>query len=336
LTGFWVVSYNQVTIERLFKKSHLIEVYPMTRYKIILNPTAGKGNGLRVRPEIEAILTKYGLDYDIDLTGYPEHAIELAYKAAEEGFDVVVAGGGDGTSNEVLNGLMKFKQTHKTCPLMAVIPVGRGNDFAFGVGVPIGVQASCDLLASGLKKKIDIGKVSGGLYPQGLYFGNGVGIGFDAVVGFVAAKSKLTGMLSYLVAAIKTIFIFYKPPLVDVILETKTFQISALLVSIMNGKRMGGGFMFAPDAKPNDGTFDLCLVRSVPQTAILGLIGKVMKGTQATDPAVSTAQSKKVIVRAIQGTIPAHADGVTLCEEGQELTIEILPDEIEIMTRLVA
>ncbi|MCX6053574.1 MAG: diacylglycerol kinase family lipid kinase [Chloroflexi bacterium] len=306
----------------------------MTRYKIILNPTAGKGNGLKVRPEIEEILTKYKLNYDIVLTGYPEHAIELSLKAAEEGYDVIVAAGGDGTANEVLNGLMKFKSSKKTSPLMAVLPVGRGNDFAYGVGIPTGVKESCDLLASGLKKKIDIGKVTGGLYPQGLYFGNGVGIGFDAVVGFVAAKSKLTGMLSYLVAAVKTIFIYYKPPLVDVITDSKTFQLSALLVSIMNGKRMGGGFMMAPDARPNDGTFDLCLVRSVPQSAMLGLIGMVMKGTQSTHEAVSTAQSTKVIVRAVSGTIPAHADGVTVCEEGQELTIEILPGELEIITRL--
>ncbi len=306
----------------------------MTRYKIILNPTAGKGNGLKVRPEIEECLKKYNLDYDIDLTGYPEHAIELTKKAAEDGFDVIVASGGDGTANEVINGLMQYKQTHKKCPLMAVIPVGRGNDFAFGAGVPSGVQASCDLLASGLKKKIDIGRITGGVYPQGLFFGNGVGMGFDAVVGFVAAKSKLTGMLSYLVAALKTIFIFYKPPLVDIITDSKTFQISALLVSIMNGKRMGGGFMFAPDGLPNDGIFDLCIVRTVPQSAMIGLIGKVMKGTQAAHPAVSTVQSKKVVIKAVQGTLPIHADGVTICEEGKEVSIELLPKELEIITRL--
>jgi diacylglycerol kinase (ATP) len=306
----------------------------MTKYKIILNPTAGKGNGLKVKPEIEQNLKKYNLDFDIDLTGYPEHAIELAKKAAEDGFDVVVAAGGDGTANEVINGLMQFKQAKKKCPLMGVIPVGRGNDFAFGVSIPAGAEESCTLLATGLKKKIDIGKVTGELYPQGLYFGNGVGVGFDAVVGFVAAKSKLTGMLSYLVAAIKTIFIFYKPPLVDVITDNKTFQISALLVSIMNGKRMGGSFMFAPDGKPNDGTFDLCIVRSVPQAAMFGLIGKVMSGTQAAHPAVSTVQSTKVTVKAVQGTLPVHADGVTICEEGHEISIELLPQELEIITRL--
>lgn len=306
----------------------------MTRYKIILNPTAGKGNGLKARPEIERILNKFGLDFDIIQTGYPEHATELAIQAAQEKYDVVVAAGGDGTANEVLNGLMQFKQANKHCPVMAILPVGRGNDFSYGVGIPHDLQSSCDLLASKLIRKIDIGKVTGGDHPEGLYFGNGVGIGFDAVVGFVAAKGKLTGMLSYLVAAIKTIFIYFKPPLLEVTLENKTFQMPTLLVSIMNGSRMGGGFMMAPTAKPNDGIFDLLLVREVPQRAMVGIMLKIMKGTQAADPAVSTSQSKKVFVKAINGTIPAHADGVTVCEEGHELTVEILPGELDMITRV--
>jgi YegS/Rv2252/BmrU family lipid kinase len=306
----------------------------MTRYKIILNPTAGKGNGLKVRPEIESILTKYGLQFDVTQTGYPEHATELAIQAAEEGYDVVVAAGGDGTANEVLNGLMRFKQTHKRCPVMAILPVGRGNDFSFGLGIPHDLQQSCDLLASKLVRKVDVGKVTGGNYPNGLYFGNGVGIGFDAVVGFVAARGKLTGMLSYLVAAIKTIFIYFKPPMLEIELENKTFQMPTLLVSIMNGQRMGGGFMMAPTARANDGIFDLLLVREVPQSAMIGLMLKIMKGTQAADPAVSTSQAKHIRVKAVNGVIPAHADGVTVCEEGQELTIEILPAELEMVARL--
>ena len=306
----------------------------MTRYKIILNPTAGKGNGLKVRPEIEKILTKFGLDYEVVITGYPEHATELAMNAAGEGFNVIVAAGGDGTANEVLNGLMKFKQANKKCPVMAVLPVGRGNDFAYGVGIPMGLQESCDLLASKLVRKIDIGKVTGGDHPEGLFFGNGVGIGFDAVVGFVAAKGKLTGMLSYLVAAIKTIFIYFKPPMLEITTENKTFQMPTLMVSIMNGRRMGGGFMMAPDAKPNDGTFDLLLVREVPQSKMVGIMLKIMKGTQASDPAVSTIQAKKVFAKALNGVIPAHADGVTVCENGTEVTVEIMPSELEIITRL--
>ena len=96
----------------------------MTRYKIILNPTSGRGNGLRVRPEIEKILTKYGLDFDIEQTGYPEHATELAFKAAGEGYNVVVAAGGDGTANEVLNGLMKDPETLKKLESVGAEPIG--------------------------------------------------------------------------------------------------------------------------------------------------------------------------------------------------------------------
>ena len=217
---------------------------------------------------------------------------------------------------------------------MAVLPVGRGNDFSYGIGIPHELQSSCDLLASRLIRKVDVGKVTGGDHPEGLYFGNGVGIGFDAVVGFVAAKSKLTGMLTYLVAAIKTIFIYFKPPMLEITLENKTFQMPTLMVSVMNGQRMGGGFMMAPTAKPNDGVFDVLLVKEVPQSAMIGIMLKIMKGTQASDPAVSTAQTRKLFVKSLNGEIPAHADGVTVCEKGTELTIEILPAELEMITRL--
>ena len=107
---------------------------------------------------------------------------------------------------------------------------------------------------------IDIGRVAGGLYPQGRYFGNGVGIGFDAVVGFVAQKKKrLTGFASYIVAALKTIFLYYRAPLVRIEYDGQTLTLPSLMVSVMNGRRMGGGFMMAPQAQPDDGLFDLCI-----------------------------------------------------------------------------
>ena len=308
----------------------------MSRYKIILNPTAGKGGALKSRAKIEELLRQYELNYDLVLTDYPEHATELARQAAVDGYDYVIAAGGDGTSNEVMNGLMQARETNNFVPVMGVIPVGRGNDFAYGANIPSNLEEACAILASLPRKWIDIGKVTGGIQKDGLYFGNGVGVGFDAVVGFVAAKMKLTGMLAYLVAAIKTIFIYYKSPTLKITLDNDSFTIPAVMVSVMNGQRLGGGFMLAPGAKTDDGLFNLCIVREVPQLAMFGLMGKIMKGTQATDPAVTTAQSRTVLVSAEKGTIPAHADGVTVCEEGQKLLIELIPRGLEIITRLSA
>jgi YegS/Rv2252/BmrU family lipid kinase len=306
----------------------------MSRFKIILNPTAGAGSAYHSLPRIRELLTQYELNFDVVLTEYPGHATELASQAAVDGYDFIVAAGGDGTSNEVLNGLMQHKLAGSITPVMGVIPIGRGNDFAFGANIPAGVEDSCALLASLPRKWIDIGKIQGGLQQEGLYFGNGVGVGFDAVVGFLAARMKLRGMLSYLVAALKTIFIYFKPPEVRVDFDGSSLTISALMVSVMNGRRMGGGFMMAPGANIDDGLANLCIVSEVPQLAMFGLIGKFMKGTHESDPAVQTRQAAKITVTALKGTLPVHADGVTICEAGEQITIELLPRALEIITRV--
>lgn len=306
----------------------------MTRYMIILNPIAGAGTALKSLPRIKELLSQYGLNYDISLTDYPGHAIELARKAAADGYEYIIAAGGDGTSNEVLNGLMQHKQEHGSFPVMGVIPVGRGNDFAFGADIPVNVDEACSLLASLPRKWIDIGAVSANGESGVLYFGNGIGVGFDAVVGFVAARSKLKGMLSYLVAAIKTIFIYFKPPEVRVEVGDRKYTVSALMVSVMNGRRMGGGFMMAPTAVINDKLFNLVIVSKVPQMAMFGLIGKFMKGTHAEDAAVQTCQGDRVIVTALKGTLPVHADGVTVCEAGQSININLIPRGLELISRI--
>lgn len=306
----------------------------MTRYMIILNPIAGAGTALKALPRIKELLTQYSLDFDITLTDYPGHAIELARQAAADGYNYIIAAGGDGTSNEVLNGLMQHKQAHGSFPVMGVIPVGRGNDFAYGADIPTDVDEACALLASLPRKWIDIGAVSSNGQASVLYFGNGIGVGFDAVVGFVAAKMKLKGMLSYLVAAIKTIFIYFKPPEVSIETGDKTYTVSALMVSVMNGRRMGGGFMMAPSAVINDSLFNLVIVSKVPQLAMFGLIGKFMKGTHTDDPAVQTCQGAHITVTALKGTLPVHADGVTVCEEGNSINIELIPRGLELISKV--
>lgn len=306
----------------------------MSRYLIILNPIAGKGTALKSLPRINELLSQYKLNFEITQTEYPGHAVTIARKAAEDGYDFVIAAGGDGTANEVLNGLMLNKAADGFLPVMGIIPVGRGNDFAYGANIPADVEEACALLASQPRKWIDIGHVSGGDQPEGIYFGNGVGVGFDAVVGFIAAKMKLTGMLSYLVAALKTIFVYFKPPTVEVKFADKSLVVPALMVSVMNGRRMGGGFMMAPSASTTDGLLNLCIVREVPQFSMFGLIGKFMKGTHEADAAVTTDKTDRLTITAQKGTLPVHADGNTVSEECKEITIQLLPRSLEIITRL--
>jgi len=172
----------------------------MDKYKIIVNPTAGRGRGEQVIPQVERMLSEYNFDFDLVRTERPWHAAELAQEAATAGYDVVVAVGGDGTANEVLNGLMQAKTSPPSSPplaggirggaaplaggirgggAMGILCVGRGNDFAYGMGIPADLEEGCRALAQDYRRTVDVGRVVGGLYPEGRYFGNGVGIGFD-------------------------------------------------------------------------------------------------------------------------------------------------------------
>jgi YegS/Rv2252/BmrU family lipid kinase len=303
----------------------------MTTYKLIVNPIAGRGAGERAIPQIEQMLSGHGLDFDLVRTEAPWHAADLAQEAVAAGYDGVVAVGGDGTANEVLNGLMRAKQAGAgACP-MGMLCVGRGNDFAYGVGVPTDLEAGCQALALGQRRTMDVGRVAGGLYPEGRYFGNGVGIGFDAVVGFEAVKmTRLHGFPSYLVAVLKTVFLYYQAPLITIEYDGQTITQPALMVSVMNGQRMGGGFMMAPQGQADDNLFDLCIARQVSRARIFALIPHFLRGTQATQEPIQTGRARRVVVTAVEGVLPAHADGETLCTDGQRLELELLPRQIEV------
>jgi YegS/Rv2252/BmrU family lipid kinase len=308
----------------------------MQKYKLIVNPTSGRGYGEEAITEIEKELSTLGLEYVSVKTEGPWHAAELAEQAVIEGFDVVVSVGGDGTANEVINGLMSAKNKSGRTAAMGVICVGRGNDFAFGIGIPTDLIADCRILAEDHRMMIDVGLVKGGLFPEGRYFGNGVGIGFDAVVGFEALKLKrLSGFPSYIVAALKTIFLYYQPAKVMMEFNDKVVTQPSLMVSVMNGRRMGGGFMMAPEGIPNDGLFDLCLVRGVSRARIFTLIPLFMAGKQAGQAPVSTGRTSRIIATALDGSLPAHADGETLCTDGTKLEMEILPNQIEIVCQRI-
>ena len=220
-------------------------------------------------------------------------------------------------------------------PALGVLSVGRGNDFAFSMDIPADLEDGCKTLAADQRRSIDIGRVEGGLYPEGRYFGNGVGIGFDAVVGFEALKLKrLHGFPSYLVAALKTIFLYFQAPQVKITFDDQAIELPALMVSIMNGRRMGGGFMMAPGGLSDDGLLNVCIAHQVSRPQIFSLIAKFMSGTQDAHPAIQRVHTQKLRVTALQGVLPAHADGETLCTDGTELTLELLPHQIELISEI--
>ena len=303
------------------------------RYFVIVNPTSGRGLGERSIPEIESFLKDNKFEFTLERTTGVWHAAELAERAATEGYDVVVCAGGDGTVNEGLNGLMRARKAGFSKIAFTVLSIGTGNDFAGGTGIPTNLAEGLTSLKADKRKQIDIGLVTGGDYPDGRYFGNGIGVGFDAAVGNEAIKVRWTrGLLAYLIGVIKTVFLYYNPAQMEIVLDDKeTINQRSLMISVMNGRRMGGGFQMAPESKPDDGLFDLCIAETASKGRILAMIPHFIGGTQKSLPEIQMKRAKKVSIRSLDMTFPAHADGEFICLEGRQLALELLPQELEII-----
>jgi diacylglycerol kinase (ATP) len=302
------------------------------KHKIIVNPTAGRGSAEGRIPELEELLRRQGTEYELVRTERPMHAADLALQAAGQGFEVVVAAGGDGTSNEVLNGLMAAKKKSSRIPAMGMLSVGRGNDFAYGAGVPGSLEEGCAVLARGHRRPMDVGHLVGGDYPEGRYFGNGIGVGFDTVVGLEAAKMKWAkGFLGYVIGALKTMFLYYRAPLVRIAFGQSPIEQKSIQISVMNGRRMGGTFYMAPESRNDDGLLDLCVADEMPRLQMLALIMQYMKGTQGSSPHIRTGRGRTVEIQALQGELVVHADGETIGTHAKSLRVECLPAAVQVV-----
>jgi len=303
------------------------------KFGMILNPSAGSGHAGREWPSIAAELDGRSVDYTLWTTDGPGDALEFAVTGAGEGYDVIVAVGGDGTAHEVINGLMRVRATGGSVPALGLIGVGRGNDFAHAVGTPTEIHSAVSSLVAGHQRWIDIGQVVGGLYPQGRFFGNCVGVGFDAVGTIEAAKlPRLGGFLSFLIAVLKTILIYHRGPAVRLTYAGEELTQPILMVSVMNGQRLGGGFWMAPGSSPEDGLFDICVVRQVPRRRVLTLVPHFLRGTQGTQSEITMLKASAIEIEALEGSLPAQTDGEILSLDGRYLNIQLLPRALAVIT----
>ncbi|MDA3957074.1 diacylglycerol kinase family protein [Oceanispirochaeta sp.] len=297
---------------------------------IIFNPSAGKGAALRKLPQVEAFFKKEEINYTLKYTESAGHAIELASASAREPDTAIIAAGGDGTCNEVLNGLMNGKGD--ATPLFGVLPMGRGNDFSYGGHVPARLEEALEVIKKGNSSPLDLGIIKGGDYPEGRYFGNGVGVGFDTIVGLEAAKMPhVHDAFAYVIGTLKTLIKFSASPEVELQYKGEKTVRRAIQVSIMNGNRMGGLFYMAPEAVNNDGLLDLCMVDHLTRFKLLKTIVHYTKGTQRGLPGITMDQADHFLMKALKGGFVVHADGETICKDGKKLEISCIPSPIRII-----
>lgn len=313
----------------------------MGNIHIIANPAAGGGSARKAIPQLISLINQHKINAEITLTEHRGHAIQLARQAVEQGCSLVVAAGGDGTVNEVINGMFQARgadwQPNTSTqsgdyPALGVLSIGRGNDYAHGVGVPLDLEQAVKALVDGKRRIVDAGLVKGGIVPEGRYFGNCVGIGFDAMATIqVMRMPRLGGFLSFFLAVLKTIMIYYKGPKVQLDFNGQQLTLDTLMVSIMNGQRLGGGFWLAPKGLPDDYVFDVCIAKQVGRLEILRLLPMFMKGTQETHPAIGNVQTTHIKITALQGGLPAHMDGEIISENDKFLEIQLLPHQLDVI-----
>jgi YegS/Rv2252/BmrU family lipid kinase len=273
-----------------------------------------------------------GRGFEILPTDGPGHALEIARSLPLDEGDAVVAAGGDGTCNEVVNGLLSRPPSPFGPPLLGIIPIGRGNDFAFTPGIPGDLGGALRVLVDGGERPLDAGFVRGGLFPDGRYFVNGVGIGFDAKVGFMAAKMRIKSGLSYALAALGVLARNEPSPVLRISGDGRETTLPAVLVSVVNGRRMGGIFLMGPAAAIDDGLLDLCVVRHQSRRSrLLGIVLRYTKGTQGECVGVTMERTARVSLLAIEGGMAAHCDGETVCVDGKELEISCVPGALRLI-----
>ena len=305
----------------------------MANATIIVNPTAGRGAGARLSPQIAECLRGHGLGFELSTTTAPGHATILAHEAAAQGHEALIAVGGDGTVNEVLNGLMQATCADNRSAAegiaLGVIPIGTGNDFAFGAGVPLSLQEACHAVARGQTRVLDVGRMCAD-NEEPRYFLNGVGMGFDAQANIESRKIKrLRGTFLYVVAVLRTLTFYYHSPLITVRVDGDEFAQPSLLISVMNGRRMGGGFYITPSSEMDDGLFDFCVAAQVSRPKMVAFVPRFMRGTHTTDVDITMGQGREITVVSESPWV-AHLDGEIYGVGAHRYEIELLPQRLRL------
>ncbi len=303
-------------------------MHPKT--KLIFNPIANLGRAWSVASSLRPIVMDLG-GADWTGTAYPTHATELAARAAEEGYEQVVAMGGDGTMHEVLNGLMQVPVERR--PKLGIVPIGSGNDFAYACGISSQPEEALTQALTGTPTPVDIGHL---IDNQGHneYWANAIGIGFDTIVTLNSRKVKyLQGFPVYLVAVLQSILFQYVPFQLKMTIDDQTWEDKLMMLVLMNGKREGGGFHVTPAAKPDDGILDLLSIRKVSRLRMLQILPSVMNGTQAKFSDCQIKQFKKIHIESDR-PLYVHADGEILATPQahcKQMDISIIQNAIQVV-----
>lgn len=303
---------------------------------VIVNPNAGKRKGEKDWLEIAAQLTAAKIEFVNVFTEHRGHAVVLTRKYIENGYRNIIVVGGDGTLNEVVNGI--FAQAHVPTDriILAMIPVGTGNDWCRMFNIPSDYKQAIQLITN---RKIfiqDTGTikyVSSEGHEKTRYFINMAGMGFDALVAKKTNNQKDLGKsnpMSYVVNILSSLFL-YTSTKVSILLDNEKITSDIFSMSIGICQYNGGGMKQTPDALPDDGLFDMTLIKPIGKFKIIRNIIKLFDGSFTRLPEVSTYRSSKIIIHS-EPPMFMEADGESLGHT--PFVFNILPQSLYVVSGL--
>ena len=263
------------------------------------------------------------LDYSLEQTEYPNHGFELAQRAALNGSSIVVAAGGDGTINEVVNGLLQVSTGNQPV-ILGIIPLGSANDLADALKLPQDVATACQRLAGGNTRLLDVGIVNGH------YFVNNSAIGLEAAVTVEQDQMRrVQGTPRYVLAAVKTIF-KAKSWQARIRWDNGIFEGPITLVSVGNSKRTGGAFYMTPQAKVDDGLLDFIYAIKMSRRQMLKLLPQTFSGKHVQHPLIVYLKTTSLSITVNPAT-PIQADGEIINEAATEINYQLLPQKLRVI-----
>ena len=277
----------------------------MSRALVVVNPAAGGDRGRRGWPRVRDALTRAGLDFDWVATGAPGDGVRLAREGVRSGHRLVVAVGGDGTVNEVVNGVTG----EEAVPLATVgaVLTGRGRDGGRNFGVPTRTRDAVAALVSGRDATFDLG-VATWADGRRRYFLGAAGAGFDASVATRAASLAARGTLPYLFAVLATLRAS-RPMAATISIDGVPVWRTPLTAAIVaNARYFGGGMKIAPHADPADGVLDLVVLGALTRLEMLRWLPTIYSGRHLTNPRVVTRRASTVVIEA-PAPLPTELDG---------------------------
>ncbi len=298
----------------------------------IINPNAGAGRCAKDWPKISDLLKKYNVSFDTAFTERRFHAMILTRNKIREGYKKIIIVGGDGTMNEVINGLFAQKNLVTTDITLGMIPVGTGNDWARMFGISFKYEEAIKTL---IKEKTfiqDAGRVIFTRKDQkiGRYFVNIAGIGFDALVTKKSNLLKEKGQGSKLLYFwnIFTSLFGYKHFHAELNIDGNTHEYDIFSMNVGICQYNGGGMMQLPDAIPDDGIFDLTIIKKIGALGILRSFPVLYNGKIKSHPRVISFNGKSIFVNSTK-TIFLETDGESLGHTPFEF--EIIPQSVKIV-----